>query len=480
MKLEKHFFEYFSNSTIHAVPNIVREKNIIIKLMWITFFLLSSGLCAYLILESIFSYLEYKVSTVLRRKNEFKALFPTVTICSPNFFTTDYALEYYKNSTEISGLKDFSDLDQIFKVFILANFNDGKISLDEIKKFSYTKEDIILSCTFLSANCSAKSLKYVFNKQFGNCFRFNSGLDDQGNKVPLLSTTRTVKEGLELLLFVGLPDRLKLFEHGTGVYVFVHNHSTYSFEPYYNIVPVNTKAEIKLTRNFFKQMPNPYSNCVLESNMRNSILYQMTKNATNYYTQSDCLLFCIQRLSCEMCNCSSPSWEKYQASRECKSKEDFECITKVYEKFVSKNYIQDNCISECPLECETTDIIRTISTNYLITNEFQEKKLLKNEKIKKLYSKENFSTSLKENVVKVRVFYETLAYTELEEYASMDLIALWSNIGGLAGLFLGISVLSFVEIFEVLIKALCLFFENSKFYFFNNKNRTRKIESNLT
>ena len=65
----------------------------------------------------------------------------------------------------------------------------------------------------------------------------------------------------------------------------------------------------------------------------------------------------------------------------------------------------------------------------------------------------------------VNVYYETLSYIQIDEAPSMDFVGLLSNIGGVAGLFLGVSVLSFVEIIEGIMQI---------FVAINNHNKVSK------
>ncbi len=50
----------------------------------------------------------------------------------------------------------------------------------------------------------------------------------------------------------------------------------------------------------------------------------------------------------------------------------------------------------------------------------------------------------------IQAYYRTLVYAVISQYPSLSLLDLISFIGGLTGLFLGASFLSFVEIFEMI------------------------------
>ena len=62
----------------------------------------------------------------------------------------------------------------------------------------------------------------------------------------------------------------------------------------------------------------------------------------------------------------------------------------------------------------------------------------------------------------VKIFYEGLYYTEISETESQTVFDLISTIGGTMGLFIGIILLSFIEILEILIEILILLFTKKK------------------
>ena len=64
------------------------------------------------------------------------------------------------------------------------------------------------------------------------------------------------------------------------------------------------------------------------------------------------------------------------------------------------------------------------------------------------------------SIIKFNVYYESLSYTITTESRAMDIVALLSNIGGTLGLFLGVSVLTAVELIDVLLQAILISIKN--------------------
>jgi len=59
-------------------------------------------------------------------------------------------------------------------------------------------------------------------------------------------------------------------------------------------------------------------------------------------------------------------------------------------------------------------------------------------------------------VLSFYVFYEDLKFTQITQIAKTTSTDLVSKVGGTLGLFLGLSLLSFIEIFELLLEILFL------------------------
>ncbi len=137
----------------------------------------------------------------------------------------------------------------------------------------------------------------------------------------------------------------------------------------------------------------------------------------------------------------------------CVTREQVDCFLRVNQK---KQVIFDSC-SECPVECDlvTYDLATSTSgfpgQNYaeiLVNNTFLNN--LKPE-LKSGYS------DLKESVLSFSVYYSELQYTEINQLEKLSLIDLICDIGGTLGLFIGASLLSFVELLEGFISVAFLF-----------------------
>lgn len=138
------------------------------------------------------------------------------------------------------------------------------------------------------------------------------------------------------------------------------------------------------------------------------------------------------------------------------------CFKGVFEEFFRKD-VYEVCHPHCPLECN--------SISYGITTSFAKfpnliyfQSLVNNSLIKSKYPAGYNITydDLLKSTVSFNVYYDDLKYsviTEVPKTAPTDLI---SNIGGLLGLFIGVSFLSFGELAEMILEVVFILFEKDK------------------
>ena len=97
--------ETMKESTIHGLSNTFRAKHKVSKIMWILLFLTSFSFCIFFMTQSASQYFEFNVITTIREINEDELLFPVVTICNKNLYSTPESLKFLKNIGEKSGVE---------------------------------------------------------------------------------------------------------------------------------------------------------------------------------------------------------------------------------------------------------------------------------------------------------------------------------------------------------------------------------------
>ena len=68
----------------------------------------------------------------------------------------------------------------------------------------------------------------------------------------------------------------------------------------------------------------------------------------------------------------------------------------------------------------------------------------------------------REKLLMLNVFYTDIAYTHISEWPKWNVVMLLSNFGGQLGLFVGMSMLSFLEFVDLFFKIIFYFFKKRK------------------
>jgi hypothetical protein len=418
---------------------IISTRHHIIKLFLFVFLSAFTGYSSYLVINSIFDYLNYGVTTTSRTFYETSTLFPKVTFCNLNSFTTKYAW----NLTETS-------------------IDDGMyLSDEEKKKLGHDLKDILFECKFNLERCDSSNFTWSFDPWHGNCFTFNSDLDSSGNETTFKQSTMTGPlYGLRFTFYVNYYE--KFMDSATynmlGALIRIGNSSFSTYYPALSgiLVPPGFQANIAVEREFKSILPKPYSNCEIDSNspkfIQNLDLYNLIVESKYEYTQQLCFYQCYQRYLIQKYNCTEKAFLSL-------FNESF-CLAGVVENdnFVT-NFIDKNCISSCPLECDKL-FYKTSSSLSQITANSYALDIQYNPNLASDFIDRTLDLStVRESFVKVNIFYESLSYSLTTESAQWDANSLLGSIGGNLGLFLGMSVFSFSELIVLGIEIFFVLYE---------------------
>ena len=431
--------ERLYNSFTQALIKLTLPSYIVIKILLAVS---SLGLCAlasYLVVQSIFEYLSFGVSTTSRTIYETPTLFPKVTFCNFNSLTTQYAY----NLTQTIGQYDN---------LIGANLPD-----DEKKKLGHDLSDILIDCQFDLSECNLNDFKWSYDPWFGNCYTFNTNSDFYSKR----SNIAGYKFGLHLTLYVNLYEKLKneyLLTYppiGFGAIVRIGNNSFSTLSdtnglfasPGYNTF-------ISVDREFKSMLPKPYSECELDPN--SSYLYDLIAESKYVFSQEFCLIQCMQKNIIHKYDCSFPLFPSIFNSSWCNSTVIYAILSPSNNSFDS-DFINKVCLPLCPLECSHTLYKLSLSSNQLNGNSY----IIKIQNNSKLASdfitKDIDAETAGKSIAQLTIYYDSLSYTESIESPQMNIVSLIGSIGGNLGLFLGVSVFSLWEIIEVVIEIFLIY-----------------------
>ena len=171
------------------------------------------------------------------------------------------------------------------------------------------------------------------------------------------------------------------------------------------------------------------------------------------YDQNACIGLCYQDFLLQNCNCYAAEYPPIKNRTRCFSISQFECIANVSEIYFKSNNSASLCGFSCPIECDIINYqistsISSFPTKYYLNLLAPKTHLFNGFDLKD----QNVLNNVRNYILKVTVNYDKYGYTLINELPSSLPTDLIGNIGGQFGLFIGISLLSFVEILELLME----------------------------
>jgi hypothetical protein len=472
--MAKEFFRIsktiLTESTIHGIPSFIRTDRLVLKLMWLFFFTASSGFCFYLIVRSINEYLMYDVVTQIRVLYEFPAVFPTVYICSKTPIANNNSIEFTKNFLDQIGIVDpfntpvFSKFTLQDKMYFLNYFSLTHIqsqNKDVLRNLSLKYDEMFLSCYFNSVPCNEANFTWSYFEIYGACFIFNSNKND---------LQKIYKDGPlnGLILELIVPKVVSPYSFATskGINIYIANISNILSIPQGVNIKTGTETNIVVNREFTRKLEKPFSECIADLESTGSLFYKIITEMGTDYSQQKCVDLCFQTLLVKICACiSSSSQIQLPGYPKCTNLSQISCAGTQYTSFYStKSKDLNDCLLECPLECETSSYPLTLSMADYPTEAYAE--LLVNFTNISSYLSNQMEPltydTLRNQILKLNIFYDELKYTSIGETEKTSFIDLLAGIGGTLGLCIGMSFLSFIELVELLLEMAFIGFETYK------------------
>jgi hypothetical protein len=399
-------------TSLPGLPLLIKSKSLIVKLIWLLFISLFGTGCVYFTRNSLLDFFSYNTVTSMNIIKQNETQFPTVSFC-----------------------------------VYLSNLTLENIPLN----------DYIISCKFDFKDCNLDKDFKIYSITRGDlCFRFNS---DQ-NKIKNISRIDT-DTGLSVLFRIKEYQKQFLAASSSKNQVFkmsvyIQNYSAifridrFSYDS--GLQLSSGYSYIQIDREFIQNLPLPYNECIKQDTTDYvSNLFQHFKQINNTYLQKDCFDFCIEEVILKQCNCSKNI--KLGEISKCFSSSR-NCIIDLISKYslLKTELMPDICYQKCPIECDY--IVYNTKQNYVSS-------------LPDSYLNENKLQNIsKDDLILINVYYPKLEYISVEQMAKTEFFDLVSNIGGIFGLFLGLSFFTFVEIIEIIFELLNEFITKKKISIF--------------
>lgn len=414
--------------------------------MWFVFSMFSIGVCSYMIIQSIMQFFQFSVTSSVRLNSQNSMVFPVVSICNINPFTTHYALQFInEHSIEPNWLLYISN---------------GPIFNTSLKKsFGYNATDFIRHCRFNGVACDLSKFEWYYRPDLGNCYKFNAGFDADGNVTDLNSIDRSV-DGLYFEVFVGpspiYNDNKSFVANDRGINLFIEDQLSYTLRNRGTLLKPGNMAMIEMHLSQSKTMPYPYSDCIRPPKI-DTLLSKEMKKLGMKYSRRNCMVLCEQKSTIDQLGCYDLRLPRILDAEPCINETVFGQIKKLKFNF-------SECFDYCPFECKSNNYHLSVTYSdfpnynyyrYLLNSDY--------DFYRRMFGTSEITYSLfKDNVASAFFYFDELKILQITESPSLNLINLLANIGGTFGLFIGISILSFVEVIELTIHVFSIWFRYIK------------------
>ncbi|XP_033644289.1 uncharacterized protein LOC117303933 [Asterias rubens] len=329
---------------------------------------------------------------------------------------------------ENSKSEDYSDI-----------INVANPTREELDVLGHQAEDLILQCTFDKRPCNYTDFHKFQNSQFGNCFTYNHGRNETARE-----TSKSGSQyGLHLTLFIEQPEYVGLFSPESGVRISVDDWQTTPNPEDTGLTASTGQAtSIAIRKTFIDRLGGKYSNCTDGSD---------TLFESDFFTYSPlaCKKQCMQRNLRESCGCVSDLLLEGEKCSFLNSTQQ-RC-----RQLVETLYEDDKLDCYCPVACEETGFQVSSSVAVWPSERYEEhlysRVAEKNEVAARIL--QDVETTRK-NMARLHIYFEELNYQSVTEVPSWTFESILGSVGGLMGLYVGISS---ITLFEIILFVLTIF-----------------------
>lgn len=491
----RHLFSSFcGETTAHGFGQLARERGTVQRLIW-SLLVIASFVTTIFFMSQLFgTFLEYNTEEVTDISYSSGGLeLPSVTVCninpiSPsksNYMTEkqqEYVdiltmLSYLQNATAM-GKVDFVN-NHIFRLMSPIGLYEHDLEAPEQAGQTFT--DFVIKCRIYGETCKGEYFSKVVDSQYYNCYMFN-GFEVPKNQTISLATTGP-QNGLSLILYlesdnghtneIGVYDQNSNVFNGAGARVVIHPPRTFPspLDSGFDVPPgFSTSVGINAKRR--QLLGGDYEKCSND---------KYTSETNHEYSRDECLKMCNQRLVIERCGCKTPYLPTSPSASNISycgylHKQNFNvtienmmCEAAVLHEFSNTDlYLTCYCLSPCSETSYNTFISQSywplehFAYNFIVThiyNHPESTNLKAYQVFKDPATINDIGGLVRKNFLRLNVYFESLNTDIRRQREAYDGAALFSDIGGTLGLWIGCSMLTVCEFLQLVWYCLMICFK---------------------
>ena len=344
------------------------------------------------------------------------------------------------------------------------------------RKLGFDLDYMLYSCYFNDVRCNSSDFIWRYDYDLTNCYTFNSGYDQNGNKVKIKTINEAGSDrSLKLELFLGDDVTQSQFIMNSGARIVVHNQTVYPLiSSEGKDISTGFQTNIGIKSSFVSRLDAPYSDCVKKADSPDSFksfYYKAIFNILNMttYRKKICTRLCLQNYIKNICNCLDGSLPNiYQNNYTyCNSIDSLKCVTNARILYFNDE-AASSCL-DCPQECDSYQYAIFTSSSRYPTSYYLNYTVYQKNFSSILPENSSLDTFIGKSFLIANIFYDDLDYKSVTEVPALSFELLVSNIGGNLGLFIGLSVLSLMEFVEYVFQVLLFFYDEK----FSNRKRAK-------
>ncbi|CAD6198104.1 unnamed protein product [Caenorhabditis auriculariae] len=311
----------------------------------------------------------------------------------------------------------------------------GGYSLETRMNLSWSLEDLFVWVAYEEKIVNLSENFHIWNdKVLGNCFTFNHF----NSSSEYLARSPGYSGGLTMQMSVDQSEYLPWIDTAAiQVFISARDEVIASESPRFYVQP-SFESRIGLQRTDFKRLGGKYGRCVKSVSEVKSYYYEGS------YTTDGCLRSCYQDAVQKACGCMDPRYPMPWTAKSC-TLPSKNCIDAMVAKRGDPSKWSE---CSCPLPCTQTQFTQRYSRLPYVVKP-----------VECSHSHPaNVSACIKDNAetVYLRIGLPTLQYQIYVETPAMDFSTFLSQLGGLLGVLMGISIISFIEVAFIIVHILVI------------------------
>ena len=429
---------------MHGVPQLASTSSLARRVAYVIVVLSSLAFLVFHLSASVIEFRRFDSYVNTQTELRDDVIMPSVTICSYALHTRSAFARHFPNISQDLFVDTFT-----FPVLFMDNQLYEAVSEYEDQSFEEYREapvrdlmqelrpkleDIFIYCALHLTIINCSDYITSFHTDYGLCHIVHS-LQYTRKHHLLRSSAPDQKSGFRFLLDANPDDYLYTQQYGVGFLVHVADVEQYPQTDAESLhVGVGQSVNVAFRKEIHKVLRHPYStqDCA-ESQQEGEYDSRL---ANDYpYSKKACKYQCIEVVFYELYGCR---YNFGPDSGWCTSEQ-------LSEALLSEQYRSEfnSCTTNCKRRCEFVKYASTVTTATFpnpLTVEFANKSgfPVKTEE------------EMRRRMLELNIYPQTLEHTIVTQQPRYHPFDIFSNIGGLMGLCLGISIITVVEVFDFL------------------------------